>query len=134
MSRISEFIEYLESHIGDIYVWGAQGQHDSQITENWIRSRETSSTNAERAIKFWEKRKAEEKRLAAQRQSEFEAQQRLLEQAMKEKKEAEEKQRQEELAAAIQNIVSENFAKITASFFTKYCLTISSLSILFSLL
>ena len=57
----------------------------------------------------------EEKRLAAQRQSEFEAQQRLLEQAMKEKKEAEEKQRQEELAAAIQNIVSENFAKITAT-------------------
>lgn len=59
MSRISEFIEYLESHIGDIYVWGAQGQRDNQITESWIRSRETSSTNAERAIKFWKKRKAE---------------------------------------------------------------------------
>ena len=52
---------------------------------------------------------------AAQRQSEFEAQQRLLDQAMKEKKEAEEKQRQEELAVAIQNIVQENFAKITST-------------------
>lgn len=59
MSRINEFIDYLESHVGDIYVWGAQGQHDSQITESWIRSRETSTTNAERAIKLWEKRKSE---------------------------------------------------------------------------
>ena len=49
---------------------------------------------------------------AAQKQSEFEQQQRLLEQAMKEKKEAEEKQRQAELAVAIEQIVTENFAKI----------------------
>lgn len=49
---------------------------------------------------------------AAQKQSEFEQQQRLLEQAMKEKKEAEEKQRQAELAVTIEQIVTENFSKI----------------------
>ena len=51
------FIKYLKGHVGDIYVWGAQGETD--ITEKWIRRRETGEKNAERAIALWEKRKAE---------------------------------------------------------------------------
>lgn len=51
------FIKYLKGHVGDIYVWGAQGETD--ITEKWIRRRETSEANAKRAIALWEKRKAE---------------------------------------------------------------------------
>ena len=52
------FIKYLKGHVGDIYVWGAQGE--TNITEKWIRRRETGEKNAERAIALWEKRKAEE--------------------------------------------------------------------------
>ena len=51
------FIKYLKGHVGDIYVWGAQGE--TNITEKWIRRRETGEKNAERAIALWEKRKAE---------------------------------------------------------------------------
>lgn len=51
------FIKYLKGHVGDIYVWGAQGETD--ITEKWIRRRETGEKNAKRAIALWEKRKAE---------------------------------------------------------------------------
>lgn len=36
---------------------GAQGE--TNITEKWIRRRETGEKNAERAIALWEKRKAE---------------------------------------------------------------------------
>jgi len=50
--------------------------------------------------------------LAFQKQSEFEAQQLLIAQAMKEKKEAEEKQKQAELAAAIEQAIIENFSRI----------------------
>ena len=42
------FIKYLKGHVGDIYVWGAQGE--TNITEKWIRRRETGEKNAERAI------------------------------------------------------------------------------------
>lgn len=42
---------------GSIYVWGAQGQRGSQITENWIKACETSTTNANRAIALWKKNK-----------------------------------------------------------------------------
>ena len=52
--RILEFVEYLKSRVGDIYVWGAQGQSD--ITESWIKKRETSTGNAKRAITLWQKR------------------------------------------------------------------------------
>ena len=51
------FIKYLKGHVGDIYVWGAQGE--TNITEKWIRRRETGEKNAKRAIALWEKRKAE---------------------------------------------------------------------------
>lgn len=54
---IKDFIEYLESHIGDAYVWGAQGQCISDMAdpEEWIRRKETSATNANRAIAFVDK-------------------------------------------------------------------------------
>ena len=50
------FIKYLKGHVGDIYVWGAQGE--TNITEKWIRRRETGEKNAERAIALWERRRA----------------------------------------------------------------------------
>ena len=50
--------------------------------------------------------------LAAQKQKEFELQQQMIAQALKEKKEAEEKQKQTELVTAIEDILQENFAKI----------------------
>lgn len=37
------------------YVWGAQGQQGSAITEAWIKKRETSALNASRAISYWKK-------------------------------------------------------------------------------
>ena len=51
--RIAHFINFLKQEVdnGSIYVWGAQGQKD--ITEAWIRKRETSTKNADRAIKLW---------------------------------------------------------------------------------
>ena len=38
MSRIDGFIAYLESHVGDMYVWGAQGQRVDTMDdpETWI--------------------------------------------------------------------------------------------------
>jgi len=57
MSRVRSFIEYLESHIGDMYVWGAQGQCVSTMNDPyaWIERRETSDANYKRAVKFMEK-------------------------------------------------------------------------------
>ncbi|MEY8382725.1 peptidoglycan-binding protein [Christensenellaceae bacterium 44-20] len=60
---LQEFLDYLEEQKdnGSMYVWGAQGQGNETISENWIRRMETSRSNADRAIAFWKKRKAEEK-------------------------------------------------------------------------
>ena len=57
MSRIDGFIAYLESHVGDMYVWGAQGQQVDSMSDPyaWIERRETSDTNYNRAVKFMEK-------------------------------------------------------------------------------
>lgn len=57
MVSIKDFIEYLESHIGDAYVWGAQGQclSDMDNPEEWIKRKETSTTNANRAIAYMNK-------------------------------------------------------------------------------
>lgn len=44
------------AHIGDIYVWGGNGQ--TEISVGWIRRMDTSETNAQRSIRFWEKQKA----------------------------------------------------------------------------
>lgn len=56
---INEFIEYLDAQVGrSLYVWGAQGQTD--ITEAWIRSRETSEANVQRVLALWKKLQAED--------------------------------------------------------------------------
>ncbi|MEG1559684.1 MAG: NlpC/P60 family protein [Clostridia bacterium] len=58
------FLEYLDDAVGNIYVWGGQGQTD--ISEAWIKRMETSANNADRAIRFWHKRQSEgAKNLAA---------------------------------------------------------------------
>ena len=59
-SALEQFIAYLWKQVnnGSIYVWGAQGQTGSAITEAWIRAKETSDTNAARAIAFWRKQLA----------------------------------------------------------------------------
>ena len=57
---LDRFIAYLYEQLDNhgIYVWGGQGQRGSEITEAWIRRRETSSRNAERAIRYWKKQVA----------------------------------------------------------------------------
>lgn len=54
MSRRTDFISWLKSHVGDVYVWGAQGEllSDMQSPEQWIYKKETSVANANRAIDF----------------------------------------------------------------------------------
>ena len=89
--------------------------HSFVLTKNAVEELEKDGINIFRTNLNDSRDRDADAAADAQRQSEFEAQQRLLEQAMKEKKEAEEKQRQEELAATIQNIVAENFAKISST-------------------
>ncbi|MCE5235458.1 MAG: NlpC/P60 family protein [Clostridiaceae bacterium] len=60
---LRQFIEYLKNQLGCIYVWGAQGE--TSITEAWIRKRETSENNAQRAIALWKKRVAEKRSYVA---------------------------------------------------------------------
>lgn len=57
MTNLEAFIEYLLEQVRNhsIYVWGAQGQDAATISESWIRRRETSTDNANRAIAFWQK-------------------------------------------------------------------------------
>lgn len=57
MNKLKEFIEYLEEQVTNhsIYVWGAQGQQGKNITEAWIRKKETSQSDAQRAVSFWRK-------------------------------------------------------------------------------
>ena len=54
MSRRTDFISWLKAHVGDMYVWGAQGECVSDMSnpEAWIRKMETSTNNANRAIAF----------------------------------------------------------------------------------
>lgn len=61
MTLIEKFEELLRSQVNrGIYVWGANGENlcEMQDPEAWIRSKETSAENAERAIKLYRKRKA----------------------------------------------------------------------------
>lgn len=57
MGQLNDFIAYLEEQAANhsIYVWGGQGQDHTTISEAWIRERETSTDNANRAIAFWKK-------------------------------------------------------------------------------
>ena len=54
---LENFLNFLQEQVDNhsIYVWGAQGQDHSVISENWIEQMETSSTNAQKAISFWKK-------------------------------------------------------------------------------
>ena len=56
-NNLKDFLAYLQEQVTNhsIYVWGAQGQQGAAITEAWIRKRETTDKNAERAIAFWKK-------------------------------------------------------------------------------
>ena len=58
-----DFLAYLNAQLGQIYVWGAQGQNVSAMDdpEDWIVERETSDKNAARAIALFRKRKKEGK-------------------------------------------------------------------------
>ena len=60
MNTLTAFLRYLEEQHanGSIYVWGAQGQTKPVITEAWIKKRETSDANADRAIALWKKQTA----------------------------------------------------------------------------
>lgn len=56
MSRITPFINYLLSHVGDCYIWGAQGETVSDMTpdelESFLDRRETSDRNIARVKAF----------------------------------------------------------------------------------
>ena len=54
MSRRTDFISRLKSHVGDAYVWGAQGEMITGMDnfEQWIHKKETAVKNANRAIDF----------------------------------------------------------------------------------
>jgi hypothetical protein len=56
-NNLKAFLDYLEEQVRNhsIYVWGAQGQQGTSITEKWIKRRETSDTNYNRAVAFWKK-------------------------------------------------------------------------------
>jgi hypothetical protein len=58
MNKLDDFIAYLEEQAKNhsIYVWGAQGQ--TEITEAWIKSREETTRDANRAIAYWKKQVA----------------------------------------------------------------------------
>ena len=55
--KIDDFVAYLNSHLGDAYVWGAQGERvDNRADlEKWVRCKETSRANAERALAYIKK-------------------------------------------------------------------------------
>lgn len=57
MLLLDKFIIYLGEQVANhsIYVWGSQGQTAPTITEAWIKKMENSSTNAQRAIAYWQK-------------------------------------------------------------------------------
>ena len=57
INNLEEFLNYLQTQVDNhsIYVWGGQGEGCKVISEEWIKRRENSSVNAERAIAFWRK-------------------------------------------------------------------------------
>lgn len=56
MSRTTDFLAFLHEHIGDAYVWGAQGQNLTEMSRDellsFVERRETSDTNVERALRY----------------------------------------------------------------------------------
>lgn len=57
MNNLNNFISWLNEQVKNhsIYVWGAQGEDSSIISEKWIRKKENSTANANRAIAYWKK-------------------------------------------------------------------------------
>lgn len=57
INNLKDFINYLIEQVRNhsIYVWGGQGEDGSTITEKWIRNRENSTANADRAVSFWKR-------------------------------------------------------------------------------
>ena len=55
--KIDDFVAYLKSHLGDAYVWGAQGERvDNRADlEKWVRRKETSRREADRALAYIKK-------------------------------------------------------------------------------
>lgn len=56
---IEKFVKYLESHVGDAYVWGAQGECITTMKDYaaWVKKRETSTKNYNRAMAYIKKAK-----------------------------------------------------------------------------
>lgn len=54
---INKFVAYLQSHVGDAYVWGAQGECITTMKDypSWVKRMETSTTNYNRAMAFIKK-------------------------------------------------------------------------------
>ena len=58
MASIKTFCSLAKGQVDKgIYVWGAQGQLLTSISPEWIRKKETSASNANKAIEMYEKRK-----------------------------------------------------------------------------
>lgn len=58
MAIIKQFTSLASNQVNKgIYVWGAQGQLLTSISPEWIRSKETSTANANKAIEMYNKRK-----------------------------------------------------------------------------
>ena len=58
MASVKTFCSLAKGQVNKgIYVWGAQGELLTDISPEWIRKKETSSANAEKAIKMYEERK-----------------------------------------------------------------------------
>ena len=57
INNLKDFIDYLYTQVRNhsIYVWGGQGEDSSIISEAWIRKRENTTANADRAIRYWKK-------------------------------------------------------------------------------
>ena len=55
--KIDDFVAYLNSHLGDAYVWGTQGERvDNRADlEKWVRRKETSRREADRALAYIKK-------------------------------------------------------------------------------
>lgn len=56
-SVIPALLSWVSGRVGDIYTWGAQGENLTAMSkpEAWIKKMETSTTNANRAIAFYQK-------------------------------------------------------------------------------
>ena len=58
MATIKQFTSLASNQVNKgIYVWGAQGQLLTSISPEWIRKKETSTANANKAIEMYNKRK-----------------------------------------------------------------------------